>query len=91
MKFYYFGGNFYDGHTTLLENSHFDGVMFVYDSALGDVFTKMVENMKTNEKIKYLVAIRPYAISPQYLCMINQSINSIMPDRLQINFVSSDG
>ena len=88
MKFYYFGGNFYDGHTTLLENSHFDGVMFVYDSALGDVFTKMVENMKTNEKIKYLVAIRPYAISPQYLCMINQSINSIMPDRLQINFVS---
>ena len=88
MKFYYFGGNFYDGHTTLLENSHFDGVMFVYDSALGDVFTKMVENMKTNEKIKYLVAIRPYAISPQYLCMINQSMNSIMPDKLQINFVS---
>ena len=88
MQFYYFGGNFYNGNTTMLEDSHFDGVMFVYDSTLGDVFTRIVKDMKPNEKIKYLVAIRPYTISPQYLCMINQSMNSIMPNRLQINFIS---
>jgi hypothetical protein len=35
-----------------------------------------------------MVAVRPYAISPQYLFMINDSINNIHKDRLQINFVS---
>lgn len=88
MKFYYFGGKFLDGHISRLEQSHFDGVMFVYDVINGDMFTKIARDIKTNEKIKYLVAIRPYTISPQYLCMINNSINSIMPNRLQINLIS---
>lgn len=88
MKFYYFGGNFRQGEITRLEQHHFDGVMFVYDAVLGDVFTKIARDIRMNEKIKYLVAIRPYAISPQYLCMINKSINSIMPNRLQVNLIS---
>jgi hypothetical protein len=88
MKFYYFGGNFIPGEITRLEQSRFDGVMFVYDATIGDVFTKIAADIKKDEKIKYLVAIRPYALSPQYLCMINKSMNSIMPDRLQINLIS---
>lgn len=88
MKFYYFGGNFREGEITRLEQNHFDGVMFVYDSRLGDVFTRIAKDIKKNEKIKYLVAIRPYAISPQYLCMINKSISLIMKNRLQINLIS---
>ena len=88
MKFYYFGGNFKKGEITRLEQHRFDGVMFVYDAVLGDVFTRIARDIRLNEKIKYLVAIRPYAISPQYLCMINKSINSIMPNRLQINLIS---
>ena len=88
MKFYYFGGSFREGAISKLESHHFDGVMFVYDAVLGDVFTKIVKHIKENEKIKYLVAIRPYSISPQYLCMINKSMNSIAPNRLQINLIS---
>lgn len=88
MNFYYFGGNFNPGEITRLEKSHFDGVMFVYDSVIGDVFTHIARDIRKNEKIKYLVAIRPYAISPQYLCMINKSINQIAPNRLQINLIS---
>jgi hypothetical protein len=88
MNFYYFGGNFNPGEITRLEKSHFDGVMFVYDSVIGDVFTHIARDVRKNENIKYLVAIRPYAISPQYLCMINKSINQIAPNRLQINLIS---
>jgi alkanesulfonate monooxygenase SsuD/methylene tetrahydromethanopterin reductase-like flavin-dependent oxidoreductase (luciferase family) len=88
MKFYYFGGKFLEGEISRLEQHNFDGVMFVYDATLGDVFTMIARDIKYNEKIKYLVAIRPYAISPQYLCMINKSLNSIMPNRLQINIIS---
>lgn len=88
MKFYYFGGNFKQGEITRLEQHHFDGVMFVYDAVLGDVFTRIARDIKHNEKIKYLVAIRPHTISPQYLCMINKSLSLIMPNRVQINLIS---
>jgi hypothetical protein len=88
MEFYYFGGYFDDGFISKLEESGFSGVMFTYDSTQGDMFTQIARDIKQTEKIKYLVAIRPYTISPQYLCMINRSINKIMPGRLQINFIS---
>jgi alkanesulfonate monooxygenase len=88
MEFYYFGGYFDEGFISRLEESGFSGVMFTYDSTQGDMFTQIARDIKHTEKIKYLVAIRPYTISPQYICMINNSINKIMPGRLQINLIS---
>lgn len=88
MEFYYFGGYFDEGFISRLEDSGFSGVMFTHDLSQGDMFTKVARDIKYTEKIKYLVAIRPYTISPQYLCIINQSINSIMKERLQINLIS---
>ena len=88
MEFYYFGGYFEEGFISRLEDSGFSGVMFTHDLLQGDIFTKVAIDIKHTEKIKYLVAIRPYTISPQYLCMINQSIDSIMKKRLQVNLIS---
>jgi hypothetical protein len=42
-------------------------------------------------EMKYLVAIRPYVISPQYLSMLYNSVNSMHPGRLQLNLVSGSG
>jgi hypothetical protein len=92
MKFYYFGGLM--GHPedikspSNLDKHHFAGVMFTHDIPEGDMFVKTAIDINPDEKIKYLIAIRPYTISPQYLSMINQSMNKISKDRLQINFIS---
>ena len=92
MDFYYFGGLM--GHPedikspSNLDKHHFSGVMFTHDIPEGDMFVKTAIDMNPNEKIKYLIAIRPYTISPQYLSMINDSMNKISKDRLQINFIS---
>jgi hypothetical protein len=92
MKFYYFGGVFNDTNSletaSKLEEHNFDGVMYTYDSTQGDMFVRVAKDIDTKEKIKYLVAIRPYTISPQYLYTINDSITEIMKDRLQINFIT---
>lgn len=88
MEFYYFGGNFDGDQISRLENSYFSGVMFTYDSTQGDMFVRVAKDIKLKEKIKYLVAIRPYSISPQYLCMINKSMSEIDSSRLQINLIS---
>lgn len=88
MKFYYFGGSFDQGRMESLEQSNFHGVMFTYDATQGDFFTQVARNIKPKGTIKYLLAIRPYTISPQYLCMINHSINKISPNRLQLNIIT---
>lgn len=92
MKFYYFGGVMGDKTNikspSNLNKNNFSGVMFTHDIPEGDMFVKTAIDIDPNEKIKYLVAIRPYTISPQYLSMINRSIDKIDRGRLQINLIS---
>jgi alkanesulfonate monooxygenase SsuD/methylene tetrahydromethanopterin reductase-like flavin-dependent oxidoreductase (luciferase family) len=92
MKFYYFGGVMGDPGNikspSNLNSSHFSGVMFTHDIPEGDMFVKAAVDIKQGEQIKYLVAIRPYTISPQYLSMINRSMDRIDRGRLQINLIS---
>jgi hypothetical protein len=92
MNFYYFGGHFTENYSlekaSTLDKNHFSGVMFTYDATQGDMFVRTARDIKLDEKIKYLVAIRPYTISPQYLYTIYDSINEIMEDRVQINFIA---
>jgi hypothetical protein len=92
MNFYYFGGVMGDPGNikspSNLNSSHFSGVMFTHDIPEGDMFVKAAIDIKQGEQIKYLVAIRPYTISPQYLSMINRSMDKIDKGRLQINLIS---
>jgi hypothetical protein len=92
VKFYYFGGVLGEEESVKspsnLNRHHFDGVMFTHDIPQGDIFIQTVMDLKVNEKIKYLIAIRPYTISPQYLAMINDSLNKVQKDRVQLNIIS---
>ena len=90
MKFYYFGGAISMDSSNIddLEESHCDGVLFTYRQLQGDFFTFVARTMKLDQKIKYMIAIRPHALSAQYLTMINKSINDIQPNRLQINIIA---
>ena len=87
MKYYLFGGSMDPVIFKETLNHGFDGVMFTYDLEQSDIFTYLASQNNKNPKIKCLVAIRPYTISPQYLYMINKSMHKIMPNTLQINFI----
>jgi len=71
-----------------IESSGFDGILFPYASYDEDSFISITKNININSKIKYMVAIRPYTISPQYLFKIIKSINNLSEDRVLVNFVS---
>lgn len=92
MKFYYFGGVFNDINSletpSVLEKHNFSGVLFTYDATQGDMFVRTARDINPKEKIKYLIAIRPHTISPQYLYAIHKSINEINRGRLQLNIIS---
>lgn len=71
-----------------LEDLGFSGVLFTYSFYNNDYFVKIANTIDTNKKIKYMIAIRPYTISPQYLCMINNAFNKISKDRIIINLLT---
>lgn len=71
-----------------LEDNGFCGVMLPYSFFSGDQFVKIANAIDVNKKIKYIVAIRPYTMSSQYLSMINKSFNKISKNRISINLVS---
>lgn len=91
MNFYWFGRTKDNNLSTLsqeLEDAKFNGILLPYAVDVGDYFVEVARSMKNDQKIKYIIAIRPYTISPQHLAMIIKSLNSIDPDRVWINFVS---
>ncbi len=89
MDFYWFGENKIGtrGYQDLHDH-HFSGALFPYSINAGDFFTDIAKYANSEHNLKYIVAIRPYVISPQYLCMINNTLNKIIPNQLQINFVT---
>lgn len=91
MNFYWFGrtkDNNLASMSTELEEAGFVGILLPYSVNLGDYFIQVATSIKHDQKIKYIVAIRPYTISPQHLAMIIKSLNVVAPDRIWINFVS---
>lgn len=86
MDFYFFCSDF--KLIPVLEEAGFEGVLFVYNALSDDKFTHIARNISSDTKIKHMVAIRPYVISPQYLSMIHKSISQINPYILQTNLIS---
>jgi hypothetical protein len=86
MEFYFFTSDF--NLIKELETIGFEGVLFTYNAKSHDYFIRIARNISSETKIKHMVAIRPYVISPQYLSMISKSIGEIKKDILQINLIS---
>jgi hypothetical protein len=90
MNIYWFGrhdNKDFEYVSDLLEDSGFFGWLLPYAAGLRDPFIRIARGLKTNQKLKYLVAVRPYNISPQYLLAISHSLDLIQEDRVRINFV----
>ena len=71
-----------------LERNGFTGTMYPYGVSIGDYFTRISRNINKDSAFKYIVAIRPYVISPQYLHMICSSLEKISSNRVSINFLT---
>jgi hypothetical protein len=71
----------------MLEDAGFYGWLLPYVAGLPDPFVRIARSLNTDQKLKYLVAVRPYTISPQYLLAITRGLDFIQKDRVRINFV----
>ena len=87
MNFYLINPHF--EFLTAMEDAGVTGNLCTYESWEPDYFTRIARDIDIHKKIKYMVAIRPHVLSPEYLVKITKSIKKISKgDRLQINLVS---
>lgn len=73
-----------------LDFYNYDSVLFTYHSNTSDNFIKIANAIDKKNKIKYMIAIRPHTVSPEYLKMQCEAFNEIDQNRLIINFVAGN-
>lgn len=61
--------------------------LFTIHSKASDYIPKIAYSFNPEHKIKYMIAFRPYLLSPQYFKMLIKSFDEIQPDRIIVNFV----
>jgi hypothetical protein len=87
MKFYVFTSTF--KIIKELESTGIDGVLHTYNAFQTNAFINIAKNVSSETKLKHMVAIRPYTISPQLLSQISNTFNRLYKKNLlQINLIT---
>jgi alkanesulfonate monooxygenase SsuD/methylene tetrahydromethanopterin reductase-like flavin-dependent oxidoreductase (luciferase family) len=75
---------------TELDKYGYYSVLLTYHSLQSDVLLKSFLASDTSINLKFMVAIRTYAISPEYMSMVCAAYNESFPNKLILNVVSGD-
>jgi len=65
-------------------------MLLVYHSEQSDFWIKIANTIDTSHEFKYMLAIRTYAVSPEYFVMMYRAFNEIQLNRIMFNIVSGD-
>jgi alkanesulfonate monooxygenase SsuD/methylene tetrahydromethanopterin reductase-like flavin-dependent oxidoreductase (luciferase family) len=76
--------------STVLEDSGYHSVLLTFHSQQADYFVKSAAALNPGDKLKYMIALRPYHVSPQYCSMMTNAYSQIDKNRLVFNWVAGD-
>lgn len=79
-----------EDYSEILNNSGYDSVLTVYHSTIADNWIKAARVLNKKHKLKYMIAVRTYAISPEYCAMMCKAFYEIQKDRLILNILAGD-
>lgn len=71
-----------------LDKVGYYSVLFPIKSTTADYLPIAISSMRADQKIKYMIPVRPYLLSPQYLGMLSAGIESVTPGRTIFNFIN---
>ena len=87
LKFNYI---LYGTHKEELDKYNYYSMLLTYHSKNSDLLIKSLLAADKNINLKFMLAIRTYAISPEYLSMVCDSYNQSFPNKLILNVASGD-
>ena len=66
----------------------YDSMLLTFHSDESDYWIKAAHAINTEDKIKYMIAIRPYAITAAYCSMMIDAFHEIEPNRISLNVIA---
>lgn len=76
--------------SNVLDYSGYYSMLTVYHSKISDNWMKVANIINLEHRLKYMIAIRTYAISPEYCAMMCEAFSEIDPHRLVLNIAAGD-
>lgn len=73
-----------------LDKNGYYSILLTYHSKAHDYLLKTILAANNDINLKFMIAIRTYAISPEYLAMMCASYNDLFPNKIIFNIVSGD-
>lgn len=73
-----------------LEQNNYTSMLLTYDSLREDNLLKTISAIDLKQKLQYMIAIRTYAISPEYMAMILNTINNEFKNKIVFNIISGE-
>lgn len=95
INFHYMGNGDYSVNklkelSQTLEDSGYSSILLTYKSNVDDRWVQVANIIDSNQKLKYTIALRTYAISPEYTAIIFNAFQGICKNRIQFNIISGD-
>ena len=66
----------------------YDSMLLTFSSEKSDYWIKAAHAINIEDKIKYMIAVRPYAITAVYCSMMIHAFHEIEPNRILLNIVA---
>jgi alkanesulfonate monooxygenase SsuD/methylene tetrahydromethanopterin reductase-like flavin-dependent oxidoreductase (luciferase family) len=76
--------------SNVLDYAGYYSLLTVYHSTIPDYWIKIANIINPEHKLKYMIAMRTYAISPEYCAMMCEGFNEIDSNRLILNIAAGD-
>ena len=73
-----------------VDNAGYYSMLLVYHSTIADHFIKAANVINKEHSFKYMIALRTYALSPEYCSMMCRAFEEIDSNRLMLNVASGD-
>lgn len=73
-----------------LEEVGYKSVLLTFNSEHPDYFIKSAVALIPGNRLKYMIALRPYHVSPQFCAMMTEGYNQIDSNRLIFNWIAGD-
>ena len=73
-----------------LENFGYYSLLLPFHSKSPDYLIKSAAALIPGNKLKYMIALRPYHLSPQFCAMVTEGYNQIEPNRLIFNWIAGN-
>jgi len=65
----------------------YKSLLLVYDSFLDNAVVTVANTINKEHKFKYIIAVRTYSVSPEYLAGIYETFEKIAPGRVTFNII----